>query len=177
MAVNDGNRAEAAGKHKGHAQLAFARGRHKKMAKFGQRMVAPVKRGGRGVRERREAEEQAVAFALVGPQTFRRERFAWICIFLGVVAWTAGQLFWDVYDIAGIDASPVVCMACSIWMRRRLNSRNTSGGMPTTSPTPLLTGSHSTPSVVVSACRSSACFRSRYSRAATGPACLRTGDL
>ncbi|HEV2250050.1 MAG TPA: sensor domain-containing diguanylate cyclase [Candidatus Limnocylindria bacterium] len=34
----------------------------------------------------------------------RRERFAWVCIFLGVAAWTVGQLFWDGYDIAGLDA-------------------------------------------------------------------------
>ena len=31
-----------------------------------------------------------------------RERRAWIAIFLGAVAWTFGQLFWDIYDIAGV---------------------------------------------------------------------------
>lgn len=35
-----------------------------------------------------------------------RERRAWVCIFLGAVAWTIGQLFWDLYDIAGINAAP-----------------------------------------------------------------------
>jgi diguanylate cyclase (GGDEF)-like protein len=38
----------------------------------------------------------------------RRERRAWICIFLGVLAWAIGQLFWDIYDIAGISAEPPV---------------------------------------------------------------------
>lgn len=35
-----------------------------------------------------------------------RERWAWVWIFLGTVAWTIGQLFWDLYDIAGIDPAP-----------------------------------------------------------------------
>lgn len=34
----------------------------------------------------------------------RRERFAWICIFLGVVAWAVGQIFSDIYDIAGLTS-------------------------------------------------------------------------
>jgi hypothetical protein len=32
-----------------------------------------------------------------------RERRAWICIFLGALAWAVGQLFRDVYDIAGVE--------------------------------------------------------------------------
>ena len=40
--------------------------------------------------------------AVFGPA--RRERRAWLLIFIGVVAWTVGQLFWDAYDIAGIVA-------------------------------------------------------------------------
>jgi diguanylate cyclase (GGDEF)-like protein len=35
----------------------------------------------------------------------RRERRAWVFIFLGALAWAIGQLFWDLYDIAGIDAA------------------------------------------------------------------------
>jgi diguanylate cyclase (GGDEF)-like protein len=35
-----------------------------------------------------------------------RERGAWVCIFLGAVAWLIGQLFRDLYDIAGINAAP-----------------------------------------------------------------------
>ncbi|HEX9494647.1 MAG TPA: diguanylate cyclase, partial [Candidatus Limnocylindria bacterium] len=31
-----------------------------------------------------------------------RERLAWSWIFFGALAWTAGQLFWDAFDIAGI---------------------------------------------------------------------------
>lgn len=31
-----------------------------------------------------------------------RDRGAWIWILLGTIAWTAGQLLWDLYDIAGI---------------------------------------------------------------------------
>ncbi len=42
------------------------------------------------------------ARAAFGP--IRRERQAWVFIFFGVVAWTIGQLFWDVYDIAGVVA-------------------------------------------------------------------------
>ena len=42
------------------------------------------------------------ARAAFGPA--RRERQAWLFIFLGVVSWTVGQLFWDSYDIAGIVA-------------------------------------------------------------------------
>ncbi|HEY8807142.1 MAG TPA: diguanylate cyclase [Candidatus Limnocylindria bacterium] len=33
----------------------------------------------------------------------RRERRAWTFIFLGAVSWAVGQLFFDAYDIAGID--------------------------------------------------------------------------
>lgn len=40
------------------------------------------------------------ARAAFGP--LRRERQAWLFIFLGVVSWTVGQLLWDVYDIAGV---------------------------------------------------------------------------
>ncbi len=36
----------------------------------------------------------------------RREREAWIFIFLGAVAWAVGQLFTDAYDIAGLTAAP-----------------------------------------------------------------------
>ena len=34
----------------------------------------------------------------------RRDRRAWICIFLGTAAWTIGQLAFDAYDIAGVTA-------------------------------------------------------------------------
>jgi diguanylate cyclase (GGDEF)-like protein len=40
------------------------------------------------------------ARAAFGPQ--RRDRQAWLFVFLGVVSWTVGQLLWDVYDIAGM---------------------------------------------------------------------------
>ena len=32
----------------------------------------------------------------------RRERRAWLFIFLGAISWTVGQLLWDAYDIAGV---------------------------------------------------------------------------
>jgi diguanylate cyclase (GGDEF)-like protein len=35
-----------------------------------------------------------------------RERRAWAFIFLGAISWTIGQLFSDLYDIAGIRAAP-----------------------------------------------------------------------
>jgi diguanylate cyclase (GGDEF)-like protein len=38
------------------------------------------------------------------PQT--RERLAWVCTFLGAIAWAIGQLFADAFDIAGIAAAP-----------------------------------------------------------------------
>lgn len=37
----------------------------------------------------------------------RGERRAWLCIFLGALSWTIGQLFWDVYDIAELPSSGV----------------------------------------------------------------------
>ncbi|HEY8730633.1 MAG TPA: sensor domain-containing diguanylate cyclase [Candidatus Limnocylindria bacterium] len=36
----------------------------------------------------------------------RNERVAWAFIFLGATAWAVGQLFWDLYDIAGITVAP-----------------------------------------------------------------------
>jgi diguanylate cyclase (GGDEF)-like protein len=42
------------------------------------------------------------ARAAFGPR--RRERQAWVLIFLGALSWTVGQLFWDAYDIAGVVA-------------------------------------------------------------------------
>jgi len=37
-----------------------------------------------------------------------RERGAWACVFLGTLAWTIGQLFWDLYDVVGISGQPPV---------------------------------------------------------------------
>jgi diguanylate cyclase (GGDEF)-like protein len=44
------------------------------------------------------------ARAALAPQ--KRERLAWVFIFLGAVAWTIGQLFSDSFDIAGIRGAP-----------------------------------------------------------------------
>ena len=44
----------------------------------------------------------STARAAFGP--FRRERRAWVLIFLGVVSWTVGQLLWDLYDIARVPS-------------------------------------------------------------------------
>jgi diguanylate cyclase (GGDEF)-like protein len=34
-----------------------------------------------------------------------RDRTGWVWIFVGAVAWIVGQLFWDLYDIAGLRSS------------------------------------------------------------------------
>ena len=48
----------------------------------------------------------AVATARAALVPRRRERRAWLLIFLGAAAWAIGQLFADVYDIAGIASGP-----------------------------------------------------------------------
>src|SRR6266849_10428209 len=46
-----------------------------------------------------------VATARAALVPLKRDRRAWILIFLGAFAWAIGQLFSDIYDIAGITTT------------------------------------------------------------------------
>ena len=48
----------------------------------------------------------AVATARAALVPIKRQRRAWVLIFLGASAWAIGQLFSDIYDIAGISGAP-----------------------------------------------------------------------